>query len=197
MLCLNMARSREFDINIVLEKALNLFWEKGYSNTSLSDLTLATGLHKGSLYSAFKSKENLFIEALSLYGDRTRLKFIKKECPLDYIENFLARLIKEGTCKKGSLGCFILNSNIEFGFDKSEPAKLSQSLYKEIEKNFKYSIDLAEKENKISKNVDKEALLARLLGAIFSIREISRFNKNPKMLRDIANGVLKELNREI
>lgn len=61
-------RPREFDRDVALRKALNLFWERGYEGTSLSDLTSAMGIASASLYAAFGSKEGLFREVMALYG---------------------------------------------------------------------------------------------------------------------------------
>ena len=62
-----VGRPREFDADEALDAAMGAFWAKGYESTSLSDLTAATGLHKGSLYQAFGDKHSLFIEALRRY----------------------------------------------------------------------------------------------------------------------------------
>ncbi|AMB87614.1 TetR family transcriptional regulator [Pseudomonas agarici] len=62
-----MARPREFDENEVLQAALQVFWEKGYEGTSLSDLLEAMGLTKSSLYKAFSSKEALFRRVVERY----------------------------------------------------------------------------------------------------------------------------------
>ncbi len=50
-----MARPREFNAEDVLEKAMQLFWAKGYEATSLSELTAAMGLSKSSLFDTFGS----------------------------------------------------------------------------------------------------------------------------------------------
>lgn len=61
-------RPRGFDRDAALQRAMELFWRKGYENTSLSGLTAAMGINPPSLYSAFGSKEALFNEAVALYA---------------------------------------------------------------------------------------------------------------------------------
>ncbi len=64
-----IGRPRAFDIDKALERALQLFWRKGYEGTSLSDLTKAMGISRPSLYAAFGNKEELFRKALDRYAE--------------------------------------------------------------------------------------------------------------------------------
>ncbi|HEV7307093.1 TetR/AcrR family transcriptional regulator [Ensifer sp.] len=61
-------RPRSFSREQALKNAMHLFWDRGYDNTSLADLTRAMGLNPPSLYAAFGSKAQLFIEAVDFYG---------------------------------------------------------------------------------------------------------------------------------
>jgi AcrR family transcriptional regulator len=63
-------RPREFDADMALEKALHVFWQRGYEGTSLADLTDAMGINRPSLYAAFGNKEELFRRALDRYTER-------------------------------------------------------------------------------------------------------------------------------
>jgi AcrR family transcriptional regulator len=60
-------RPREFDVDQALDRALDVFWRKGYEGASLPDLTAAMGINRPSLYAAFGSKEGLFRRALDRY----------------------------------------------------------------------------------------------------------------------------------
>ncbi|QWU17598.1 transcriptional regulator, TetR family [Paenibacillus sophorae] len=60
-------RPRTFDNTEALKSALQVFWEKGYEGSSLSDLTEAMKINRSSLYATFGSKEQLFNQALDLY----------------------------------------------------------------------------------------------------------------------------------
>ncbi len=62
-------RPREFDADEVLDKALMVFWQRGFEGTSLSDLTEAMGINRPSLYSAYGNKETLFRLALDRYAE--------------------------------------------------------------------------------------------------------------------------------
>jgi len=65
---MRVGRPRTFDLEKALDKALKVFWRKGYEGTSLPDLTRAMGINRPSLYAAFGNKEELFLKVLDRYA---------------------------------------------------------------------------------------------------------------------------------
>ena len=61
-------RPRKFDRSIALQKAMEVFWKKGFENTSMPNLIEAMKINSPSIYAAFGSKEKLFLEAAELYS---------------------------------------------------------------------------------------------------------------------------------
>lgn len=61
-------RPLSFDRGAALDKAMHVFWERGYESASIADLTAAMGITPPSLYTAFGDKEHLFLEAIEAYG---------------------------------------------------------------------------------------------------------------------------------
>jgi TetR/AcrR family transcriptional repressor of nem operon len=62
-----MARSKEFDPDVVLARAMELFWRQGYEATSIADLVTHLGIAKASLYATFGGKHDLYLAALDRY----------------------------------------------------------------------------------------------------------------------------------
>ena len=62
-----MARPREFDREMALQRATDVFWAKGYASTSTEDLVAAMGIGRQSLYNAFGDKRSLYVDALDGY----------------------------------------------------------------------------------------------------------------------------------
>ncbi len=88
-------RPRAFDRDAALDKALALFWAKGFEGVSIADLTETTGVNPPSLYAAFGNKEALFREALDLY----------EAGPGGYIEAALAEPDARGVAEALLEGC--------------------------------------------------------------------------------------------
>ena len=189
-----MARQKDFDTEKVIQESMKVFWRKGFYATSLNDLTTATGLHKGSLYSAFESKEKLFELSLQNYGNMMRGVFIQDECPVKYLKRFFREMIKDGLSGKAESGCLVMNSTKEFGTEKSHKAEMARSLFDEIRQNFGRVLDLAIEQEKVPLDIKKKVVVDRLVGAAFSIRELSKFKRERALLKNVANGALKDLN---
>ena len=62
-----LGRPRAFDPNVALDRAMHVFWAKGYEGASLSNLTRAMRINRPSLYAAFGNKEQLFGKVLDRY----------------------------------------------------------------------------------------------------------------------------------
>src|SRR5437870_6112231 len=60
-------RTRQFDVGEALDRALEVFWARGYEGATLPELTRAMGINRPSLYAAFGNKEQLFRKALDRY----------------------------------------------------------------------------------------------------------------------------------
>ncbi|NIK78081.1 TetR/AcrR family transcriptional repressor of nem operon [Paenibacillus castaneae] len=112
-----MARRREFDEEKALDAAMQLFWEKGFEATSLSDLTSRMGIQRPSIYSTFGDKKGLFEAALRKYTSshaayvRTTLQNNSsvKEAFRAFFENMVAKEYE----KSPNWGCFCINSMVE------------------------------------------------------------------------------------
>lgn len=126
-----MARPREFDRDVALERAINLFWSKGFAATSTDDLLKAMGIARQSLYNAFGDKRQLYLEALHSYqrqstgGHMARLT--APASPLDGIRDLLAGLTPEDDALR-SLGCMGVGAIAEFGTTDSELVGMRQKI---------------------------------------------------------------------
>jgi AcrR family transcriptional regulator len=104
-----MGRPKQFSREEVLEKAISVFWEKGFSETTLQDLEAVTGVNKSGLYSEFKNKEDIFFASLQHYLQTRGGDDILSAQPLGW--GNIQRFLEIGqTCYTGRRGCFSVNS---------------------------------------------------------------------------------------
>ncbi|MBJ8072463.1 transcriptional regulator [Bacillus mycoides] len=112
-----MARLREFDEEKALDAAMQLFWEKGYATTSLSDLTAKMEIQRPSLYAAFGDKEGLFEAALrrytNLHATSIRTKLQKEQSVKESIRMFFENMVEEEYKRESNKGCFCINTMVE------------------------------------------------------------------------------------
>ncbi|WP_276120109.1 TetR/AcrR family transcriptional regulator [Pararhizobium qamdonense] len=118
-----MVRPRQFIREEALQKAIEVFWAKGFAGTSTDDLLEAMGIGRQSLYNAFGDKRKLYLEALEAYQQRVTSEHLGRlanpSSPLEGIGALLTGLIAEDE-RIRNLGCMGVGSVGEFGVTDSE-----------------------------------------------------------------------------
>jgi len=110
--------NKQFDKDEALNKALEIFWAKGFEATSMQDLVLNMGVNRASMYHTYGNKHALFIAALECYIE-SNLEHFKQALnapgsPLENLNNIFQFFIGTGQQEK-SYGCFINNTAVEMG----------------------------------------------------------------------------------
>ena len=133
-----MARPPEFDRSKAVNKALVLFWRKGYQASSLADLLSAMGIGRSSFYAAFTDKRTLFLECLDLFAARTVdvVQRARSEMPpVDALQHFFERnfvgVPGSGVAASASRhwGCMLVNTVLEMaGVDDGLAERASHHL---------------------------------------------------------------------
>jgi len=192
--CANtVGRPRAFDSDIALEKALNVFWRKGYDGTSLADLTEAMGINKPSLYSAYGNKEQLFLKAIELYENRPCSFFLpalEKPTAYEVAEFMLFGAANNLADDSHPQGCVIIQGALSCS-DSAETIKealINKRLDGEakLTARFKY----AQEQGDLPASADPSAL-ARYLGTVVQGMTIQATNgSNAEQLREVAHLAL-------
>src|SRR5262249_30740149 len=110
-------RPRAYDPDAALARAVDAFWDAGFSATSLDDLTSATGMNRPSLYGAFGDKQALYGKAFDLYRDRTREALDKALGGDDPLRTALRKVYDTAISiylagDNGPRGCFIIGTAV-------------------------------------------------------------------------------------
>ena len=119
-----MARPREFDPDKVLQIAIELFWEKGYFDSSVDEVVRQSGVAKYGVYGTFGSKRELFKKSLKQYAsDRHRDVQRPIRTPgasLAEIRAFFKSAVKYMTQDGAPRGCLMVNTGVELGLRDAE-----------------------------------------------------------------------------
>ena len=109
--CASPGRPRAFCVEQALDRALQVFWQKGYEGASLTDLTDAMGINRPSLYAAYGNKEALFRKALDRYvanaGEFFR-QCLDQQTARTAVENLLNLSVEGVTCADNPHGCLMV-----------------------------------------------------------------------------------------
>ena len=185
-------RQREFDKQIALDAAMELFWSNGYSGTSLSDLTNAMGINKPSLYAAYGNKEALCISALNQYVnkygsphmDELNVPNKSLRSRLTAYLKSIARMVSDPTLPGG---CFIAATTNEAGGD-CLPAGVSQAVAKINQLTRKTLIDFFRQEastGTLGKTNSPDVLADYILTLQYGLAVMARNGANRKVLDDV------------
>ncbi len=194
-----MARPPSFDHGQVLDKAMQLFWCKGYANTSIKDLTKVTQLQPGSLYGAYQSKRHLFIQSLDHYfenlyqGIHCILAF--DEAPRKRIRRFFDFLLDQVEKDNAKKSCLLVNTLLEIPADDEEINKRVSGMFLKIEQLFCEVLREAKENGTLAADLKPESVAKMLMSGIFGLQVYNRMQPNQKALNDIVNNLLSILGK--
>lgn len=167
-----MARTREFDEEKVLDAAMQLFWEKGYEATSISDLTTRMGIQRPSIYSAFGDKKELFETALRKYtmsrASDVRARLQSHSSVKEAFLTFFEHVVAEEYAVDRSRGCFCINTMVELAphDEKFEILTREHQMYLAVifQETIERGIQSGELEADIDARSLSQALILSLIG---------------------------------
>lgn len=194
----SLGRPRAFDIDTALEKALEIFWRKGYDGTSLSDLTEAMGINKPSLYAAFGNKEQLFLKAIELYESRPCAFFypaLEKNTAYEVAEYMLYGAATNMADNQHPQGCVIVQGALSCSEAAAAVKEALINRRVEGEQKLKERFELAKTAGDLPTHIDSE-VLARYLGTVLQGMAIQANNgATPEQLRAVADMTLQHFPR--
>ncbi|MCM3145810.1 TetR/AcrR family transcriptional regulator [Brevibacillus sp. MER 51] len=167
-----MARTREFDEEKVLDAAMQLFWEKGYEATSLSDLTSRMGIQRPSIYSTFGDKKELFEAALRKYtmsrASEIRTKLQNQPSVKEAFRHFFREVADEEYAEGLTRGCFCINTMVELAphDEKFEILTREHQMYLAVifQETIERGIQSGELDSGIDAKATAQALIVSLIG---------------------------------
>jgi TetR/AcrR family transcriptional repressor of nem operon len=189
-----MARPKAFNEEEVIDKAVAVFWAKGYEATSMQDLVSAMGIQRGSLYAAFGSKQQLFLKSLQRYGEvvvKKLLEILESDpSATESIKLFFAQLVEHSLTAGSLRGCLVTNSAIERGLIDEDTRKQIHHLLNAIEKGFYQTLLRAKKQGELLSELDLKIVANYLTSSMQGLLVMGKICSERTVLENINRVTL-------
>ena len=183
-----MARPRSFDLDTVLDRAMQVFWRRGYAETSMADIYDATGLKPGSLYGAVRNKDELFRQVFERYVARFRGTLPQGLDGLPAIEAWLATQVRLAAEDPERRGCLIINTTLERDSHPEATRALARGRLAEIRAFFDRHLRTGQARGELDPDLRPEAIADALLGSVIAIMSLARAGADTDTLRHVAEA---------
>ncbi|NUU63933.1 TetR/AcrR family transcriptional regulator [Paenibacillus agri] len=194
-----MARSKEFDTNLVLHKAMEVFGHYGYEGTSLQILLDGLGIARQSLYDTYGTKRDLFVKAVKHYLNEKSsavVSYLEQTGSVKQsIEKIFSEIVATLQDADRRKECLILYSAIDQVPHDPEIAALFEQDRIRLEKAFHEALIRAKDQNELNTQQDLLALAKYLYHARYALTQVAKLSDDAKVLEEITAVTLSVLNR--
>lgn len=190
-----MGRPREFDEDRILAAATDLFWEKGFEGTSISDLEERLGVGRQSLYATFGDKRQLLVRALDHYASRQpaqRAPLLRPDAGLDEIREFFDGLVAFLTAEPRR-SCLLVNSALDAEPGDTAVASRCGANERNLARAFEHALRGARAQGALRDDLDIRAAALVLVSHTFGLNVMARNGGQAAMLRRVAQLAVRSL----
>lgn len=167
-----MARQKEFDPETALQRAIHVFWQKGYDGTSIQDLVNEMGVHKRSMYDTYGDKRSLFLLAVARYADleeeQQRLLVGKAASPVKALRQLLESSVQVPPGQP--LGCLLVNCATDVAPHDADVAKRVRAHFRFSEKLLTEVISQGQSSGLMRTTMDSSEAARHVFNAWLSVR---------------------------
>ncbi len=192
-----MARGREFDEEQAVDKAMRLFWRKGYDGSPLPDLLREMDLSRSSFYNAFGEKRRVLADAVRHYMkggmDGVLLPLFEPDAGRAAIEETFRRMLAHTAGPNGRYGCLVNNCMAEIAPRDAEARKLLVKARAMVEDGFTRAAERGQADGSISRRESPRSIGRFLLNTFSGLNVASKGRPGREVLEDIARLALRIL----
>jgi TetR/AcrR family transcriptional repressor of nem operon len=193
-----MSRTKEFDPELALDQALDIFWRRGYEGTSLRDLLEGMEISRQSLYDTFGDKRSLFLKVLARYEALMMEGLVQHlegqgsvAAVRGYCEYFMADIVRD--VQRGS--CLMANTAIEVGPGDAEIQAIVRTYFNRVEALVFTVLAAARESGQLAVGADLRALARHVVNALHGLGIMGRSGASGPMLRQMLSVALSVLER--
>jgi TetR/AcrR family transcriptional regulator, transcriptional repressor for nem operon len=185
-----VARVREFDVEVALERAMELFRECGYEGSSTRELAQRMGIGAGSFYAAFSSKERLYELALSRHRhemEQTVAHALESGRPVPQIlRGLLEMSFREAPAHAWGPGCLLLRAATERAGHTATTDRLLRDATAAVEAGLATAVRVGQARGEVGRERDAVALARHLATTMQGLRVMSLLGREDSELHDTA-----------
>lgn len=185
-----MPWEKTFEESDVIDQAMQVFWEKGYAATSISDILEATGIKRGSLYNAFEGKHDLFLQSILKYENQRWQNLLRQletvEDPREAILIFVDRTVQDTLSDPEKKGCMLVNTALDYSLHDDEVQKIVSDAVKQRIAFFENFIKRGQEQGVIPDSVQPRPTAKALVALLVGIRVLGRGVFGKAALQQIA-----------
>ncbi len=195
-----MGRAKQFDEDEALDAAMHLFWEKGYSATSLQDLEQATGLKRTSIYNTFGNKRSIFQKTLALYGLQVEemLATTLQGAPTcrQAMASWINAVIDMHFNEETPGGCLMILSVLEGGQHDQQTKDMASALFHRERDMIQARLQRGVKEGELPRDFACQAVAGAISAATSGIMVLAVANYPREALEEIGRTLLQLFGQE-
>ncbi len=192
-----MARTKDFDEKEVLNKAICLFWHKGYNGTSMQDLVDGLGISRSSLYDTYGDKHTLYLKALESYEQAagSELNHIIGEgrSAKETLKQLMRWIVNNLINDKDHKGCFMVNAKIETASTDEEVYNIICRSEQQVKDAFYKTIKKGQDNGEITNKQDAHTLAHFMVNTVNGMRVTAKSVTDIQFFDDIISTTLKVL----
>lgn len=189
-----MPWQKQFDVNEALERAMQVFWTRGYEATSLQHLVTATGVNRASLYATYHDKHTLFLASLERYEQEYRRRLmatLERTAPgLSAIRSVFQTFVDLAVNSGDRKGCFLTNTALECAAHDPKVARIVARGQAEMEQFFARMITVGQTRGEIPSTVTPPATASGLLAALLGLLVLVRSRPERALLDQVVAGAM-------
>lgn len=179
-----------FDRQEVLHRAMDIFWEKGFAKTGMTELLDHMGIQRQSFYNTFGSKEEIFLEAVKLYSqlmlNRIAAILDQDRHPYENLEE-LFKMWEDMSRTKEGCGCMMSNTLAEFGSFHTTVSRVMAEQVSRLHEIYLSAFSKAAEQGYLSVNLDIKALATTFLALTEGMALLSKLGYGREMLDDVLS----------
>jgi len=189
-----MARTKDFDEDEILNKAVSLFWHKGYNGTSMQELVDVLGISRSSLYDTYIDKHTLYVKSLEYYQNTVsgNLTSVVNNAPSakDAVKCLLELTTNDLLKDKQHKGCFMVNAEVEVAPHDAQIKNIVRKNEQQIEDLFRQAIQRGQENGEITNKQDAKALARFFMNTVKGIRVSAKSTTDKAFFGDIISTAL-------